>query len=263
MSVKSILKKIIPERIRYYMRVVMSRVGMVASHTLYYIYGKRIDNPKDIPIIINNYNRLDYLKQLIGSLESRGYHNIRIIDNKSNYQPLLDYYDSCPYKVYRLDKNVGYLSIWQTDIYKEYIRSYYVYTDSDMRITDDCPDDFMAKFVGILKKYPMAQKAGFGLKIDDLPDTFKNKDKVLKHEARFWHFPVGDDVYAAEIDTTFALYRPFCKGKAARWQRTFRTGGKYQIHHLPWYVDSENMTEEEQYYVNTIAQSTYWSQQAK
>lgn len=262
MSFKQIIKPYIHPRLRYYLRVVYCRLGMILSHLIYWVKGVRIDDPKDIPIIINNYNRLDYLTQLIASLEARGYRNIRIIDNKSNYPPLLKYYDTCPYKVYRLAENVGYLAIWETDIYKEYEKSYYVYTDSDMRIVDECPDDFMDKFINILEKYPMAQKAGFGLKIDDLPDTFKNKQTVLDHEARFWHYPVGDDVYDAEIDTTFALYRPFCKGKADRCQKTYRTGGRYQIHHLPWYVNSAELTEEEQYYVDTITRSTYWSQQA-
>ena len=262
MSIKKILKSIIPYRARYCMRVVLGRCEILISHIRYMVGGIRIDNPKDIPVIINNYNRLDYLKQLIESLESRGYRNINIIDNNSTYPPLLEYYDTCPYKVYRLDRNVGYLALWETYIYKVYCRSYYVYTDSDMRITDDCPDDFMQKFVDILKNDPMAQKAGFGIKIDDLSDSFKNKKQVLEHEARFWTKPVGDDVYRAEIDTTFALYRPFCKGKATRWHKTYRTGGRYQIHHLPWYVDSSNLTEEEQYYVSNISQSTHWSKQA-
>ena len=50
---------------------------------------------KEIPIIINNFNRLDTLQKLIASLEIRGYRNIYIIDNLSTYPPLLDYYKSC------------------------------------------------------------------------------------------------------------------------------------------------------------------------
>ena len=55
---------------------------------------------KDIPIVINNYNRITTLLQLINGLESRGYRNIYIIDNKSTYPPLLEYYKNCPYTVY-------------------------------------------------------------------------------------------------------------------------------------------------------------------
>ena len=49
---------------------------------------KRI-NYKDIPIIINNYNRLEMLTKLIHGLENKGYHNLYIIDNQSTYPPLL------------------------------------------------------------------------------------------------------------------------------------------------------------------------------
>ena len=202
------------------------------------------------------------MMELISSLTERGYHNIFIIDNDSSYPPLLEYYKHCPYKVFRLDSNAGYLALWKTDIYKRFRNSYYVYTDSDMKIDEGCPADFMDKFIDVLNHFPMAQKVGFGIMIDNLPDHFKNKEKVIAHESQFWTKPVSEDVYEAQIDTTFALYRPFCKGKADRNQKTYRTGGKYVIQHLPWYVDSLNLSEEERYYVETITQSTHWSQQA-
>lgn len=41
-----------------------------------------------IPIIINNFNRLHYLTQLIDSLEKRGVKNIHILDNNSTYVTL-------------------------------------------------------------------------------------------------------------------------------------------------------------------------------
>ena len=62
---------------------------------------------------------------------------------------------------------------------------------------------------------------------------------------------------------TFALYRPYCKGVANIYSEVYRTSTPYLIRHLPWYVNSENMSEEEQYYVNNITQSTHWSIQAQ
>jgi hypothetical protein len=162
-----------------------------------------------------------------------------------------------------LDQNVGYLAMWQTDIYKLFQKSYYVYTDSDMEIDDECPDDFMRRFIEMLEKYPFAQKVGFALRVDDLPECYCNKESVINHEERFWRKEVENGVYDAEIDTTFALYRPFCGGKADRFQKTYRTGGKYLIKHLPWYVDSSDLSDEEIYYINSISQSTHWSQQSK
>ena len=262
-AIKNLIKKIAPLWMIHIYHKVRCTAGIILSRIRYSLFGIRIEDPKRIPIIINNFNRLHYLKELVESLTSRGYDNIYIIDNNSNYPPLLEYYETCGFEVFRLKENVGYLALWQTGIYDRFKKSYYVYTDSDMRICDVCPDDFMHKFLSAIEKYPLAQKVGFGIMIDDLPDSFKNKQKVRYHESRFWKDEVEEGIYAAEIDTTFALYRPFCGGKADKYQKTYRTGMPYMIHHLPWYVDSENMTDEEKYYVDNIRQSTHWSQQSK
>lgn len=242
-------------------KTVICRLGIIISHIRYKLFGRAINNPYDVPIIINNYNRLTYLKLLIDSLTVRGYHNIYIIDNNSTYPPLLDYYTVCPYKVFRLNRNVGYLAIWKTDIYKQFWKSYYVYTDSDMEIDENCPDNFIQKFIDILEKYPWCQKAGFALRIDNLPDCYHNKESVIFHESRFWEDEIEDGIYQAEIDTTFALYRPFSGGKADRYQKTYRTGFPYVIKHMPWYADSSSLSSEDEFYINTITQSTHWSQQ--
>lgn len=212
----------------------------------------------NIPIIINNFNRLAFLKKLINSLESRGYSNIYIIDNHSTYPPLLEYYNSCPYTVFRLNKNVGFKAIWETGIYEQFKHDYYVYTDADMEIDEMCPKDFMNHFVDILEKYPTAQKVGFGIRIDDLPDSYTNKNKVIEWEGQFWSNEIEPGIYLAAVDTTFALYRPFCGGTADWNQKVFRTGSPYLIRHLPWYNLDESISEEK-YYLSSINTSTHWS----
>lgn len=238
-------------------------IVMIFNHIRFLIFGKKICNIKDIPIIINNYNRLEYLLKLIHSLESRGYYNIYIIDNNSTYKPLLEYYKKTPYKVFMLNKNIGYKALWSTPIFNKFKNSYYVYTDSDLEICEDCPDNFMEYFYKILLKYPFSHKVGFGLKIDDLPDSFKLKNKVIDWEKRFWINEKEKGVYIAEIDTTFALYRPYCYGGATRNKETYRIGHPYLMRHLPWYVDSFNLSEEDIYYINSISQSTHWTVQNK
>lgn len=216
-------------------------------------------NYKKIPIIINNFNRLSFLKKLINSLEKRGYHNIYIIDNNSTYPPLLEYYKKCPYTIFRLKQNVGYKAIWDTNIYNIFKKSFYVYTDSDMEIDESCPDDFMKFFLNVHKKHPHCQKVGFGIRIDNLPNCFCNKKKVITYENQFWENEISPKVYKAMIDTTFALYKPFEGGPANPLKETYRTGFPYVIKHLPWYLDSSNYNDEEIYYLNTITQSTHWS----
>lgn len=259
MGLKSKIDSILPGFIKDAVHLYYHRAVILFNKLRWACCGNKVSNVKDIPIIINNYNRLSFLKSLVNSLTVRGYKNIYILDNNSSYPPLLEYYKNCPYNVVMLGKNIGYKALWESGIFDKFKDSYYVYTDSDMEIDEGCPDDFMQHFVDLLKKYPFSQKVGFGLRIDDLPDHFVNKDKVIAHESSFWEKEIEPGLFKAAIDTTFALYRPYCKGVASIYQEVYRTGGAYLIRHLPWYADSGNLTEEEQYYVNTIVQSTHWS----
>lgn len=241
--------------------VLRNRLLILFANIKYYFRSKTIAkslNYYDVPIIINNFNRLGYLQKLIESLEIRGYSNIYIIDNNSTYPPLLEYYKSCPYIVYRLNKNVGFKAIWETDIYEQFKHDYYVYTDSDMEIDKACPNNFMEHFVKILQRYKTAQKVGFGIRIDDIPDSYVNKDRVIQWENQYWTNEVEPNLFVANIDTTFALYRPYCKGESNPNQKVFRTGSPYLIKHLPWYSLMEYKSEEE-YYLSTINRLTHWS----
>jgi len=208
--------------------------------------------------------RLSTLKQLICSLERYGISNIHIIDNASSYQPLLDYYEEeCKYEVIYLNENMGPYSIWKTDVYKRFWKTFYIYTDSDVVIDEICPEKFISLLVSIFKKYPLCQKVGFGIRIDDLPDYFDNKEKVISHESQFWEKKVRSykncDIYYADIDTTFALYGPYCKGGCNRNKIMIRTGFPYVIRHLPWYLDTRNLSAEEVYYVRSCCQPTHWT----
>lgn len=226
--------------------------------------SKRVIDYFDIPIVINNYNRLATLQILIEGLENRGYRNIHIIDNASTYPPLLDYYRTCPYTIYMLNRNVGHLAVWETGIYKQFTNSYFAYTDSDLQIHEDCPSDFIERFVCLLKKYPSALKVGFSIAIDDLPDCYDQKEKIKNWESQFWKREVEPNVFKAPIDTTFAVHKPFFKGELVNFRhRYLRVGFPYTVRHLPWYVDSANPSCEERYYVSHIQTSTHWSEQAK
>lgn len=223
------------------------------------LFPSKIKDFKKIPIIINNRNRLTFLLQLIKSLEVRGYYNIYIIDNNSSYTPLLEYYKKCPYHIFRLDSNVGHLALWKTKIYKRFINDFYVYTDPDVVPVEECPDDFLLFFVESLKKHKFAQKVGFSLKIDDLPDSFSKKKEVIKWERRYFETKADDQLYLAQVDTTFALYRPWANNGANYCVQTFRTAYPYSARHMPWYINSSNLPEEEQYYLEHSETSTHWT----
>tara|TARA_Y100001972_G_scaffold127643_1_gene185137 strand:- start:611 stop:1303 length:693 start_codon:yes stop_codon:yes gene_type:complete len=220
--------------------------------------SRKIRDTRNIPIVINNFNRFTYLKQQIERFEALGYTNIYIIDNQSTYPPLLKYYDQLPYTIFRLNKNVGHLSLWKTIIFKWFEHDYYVYTDPDIYPGDDCPDNFMEYFKSILNTYPEYSKVGFALAIDDLPDHFDDKQKVKDWEDMYWQMKMQADteIYIAKIDTTFALYRPGAKG--GWWVPAMRVAGKYTARHLPWYRNSSVIDEEEQYFIEHASGSSSW-----
>ncbi len=228
------------------------------------------DDLKEIPIIINNFNRLTFLRMQIESLEKRGYRNICIIDNASTYPPLLEYYKSTPHTVFRLEKNMGYLALWESGIHKKFRNRFFVYTDPDVVPADECPDDFMEHFYKLLTRYKGAIKAGFGLKIDDLPACYSHRQEVIDWERQFWKEELEKDVYKADIDTTFALYKPGIKHRLRGLKKDgsynvgyhIRTGGIYTARHMPWYNDDSHPDEEEKYYIASIAKPTHWSQKA-
>ncbi len=198
-----------------------------------------------IPIIINNRDRLEPLRQLLTWLKRAGHRNIVIIDNDSSYAPLLAYYPRCPYRVIHLGENVGHLAAWTRGIVEEVAHDqYYVMTDPDIVPVEYCPTDALAHFYSILDRYPERLKVGFGLKIDDLPVRYKFAAEVKAWEGQFWTKPVEPGVYDAPIDTTFALYRPGTSGYVS----ALRTGEPYVARHTPWYSSTRHPDREELYY---------------
>lgn len=214
-------------------------------------------SPMSTPILVNNFNRLSCLKRLVDALRMRGYENIYVIDNSSTYEPLLDYYDSERLRVFYLSENVGYLALWRTGVGAHFVGNYYVYTDSDIEPTPECPGDFIEHFAHALNRHIGIDKVGFGLKIDDLPRHYALRDSVIEHEKQFLTSTLEPGLYRAPIDTTFALYRPGAAGGS--WLQCLRTGEPYVARHLPWYEDSACPTEEEKYYRQTTQTSTHWT----
>ncbi len=246
------------------MRNIFKYLKVYAQNIYFFIKEKikpsKINNEYEIPIIINNYNRLTTLKKLIEALTSRGYKNIYIIDNKSTYPPLLEYYQQCPFTIYKLKENLGFKALWKSELKKKFCNDYYVYTDSDVVPADYCPDNFLAHFHRILKEKPFARKIGLSLRIDNLPESYHNKEKVIEWESQFYKHPVSKELYRAPIDTTFALYRPYVGLSRSRFVEAYRTAYPYQAEHLPWYVDTAHMPEEEKYYISHCTQKTEWSE---
>ena len=210
---------------------------------------------RDIPIFINSRDRVTYLRRLVEWLLRAGYRCIYILDNASTYPPLLDYYASIAkhpnVRVIYLP-NLGHTAIWLSGILdKLQIKTVYAYTDSDVLPVDDCPEDVLLRLFRLLQRYPMVEKAGLGIEYSDI--TFWDKENVQAEHQNFYKVPLEKNVYFAPVDTTFALYRPI------RHYSLFyavRTTGRLWLRHLPWYLDRDNLPEEERYYMEHANKSS-------
>jgi hypothetical protein len=216
-------------------------------------------NCAEIPVIINNKNRLTYLLQLIEWLESTGMKNIIILDNQSTYPPLLEYYSQSPYKIIYLNRNVGPRAIWECDETKDILRDFYIYTDPDVLPDDSCTMDTLKKMHTALQGNFSIDKIGLGLRIDDLPDHYKLHKEVVEWESQFWNQPVNDFIFKAPVDTTFALYAPYASGGGEC--KAYRTNYPFVARHLPWYENSSDPTAENLYYTRNAAQNqSHWTE---
>lgn len=201
---------------------------------------------KDIPIVINNFNRITMLKNLIGQLEGMGYNNIWILDNASTYPPLLEWYqqNASKYTIRGFDRNYIQNCIYDCGILPEFQGKYewIVYTDPDLELNPNTPHDFVDQLIGYAKSLNY-QKAGLAIKIDDLPDTaLGNTNRFW--EGRWWTQPLGNNLYDAQIDTTFAVIQP---SNGLVW-KALRVAGDFECRHLPWYLDLGNLDAEERHY---------------
>lgn len=200
---------------------------------------------KSVPIFINVRDRLEPLAKLLEWLRKAGHHNIVLINVASTYPPLLRFLGSCPYRVVNLKRNLGPFALWLLPEFRKVVREqWFVYTDSDVVPAEDCPLDAVAYLHRLLQQFPLHLKAGLGLRLDDLPDCYRQKQKVIEWESGLYGRELMPGVFQADVDTTFALYRPH----APRTCPAIRTRGLYEARHTPWYADSANPDEEEVYY---------------
>jgi hypothetical protein len=199
------------------------------------------------PVFVPVRDRVTPLRALIDWLERAGQEHIWLIDNASTYEPLIAFLDETPHHVVRLDHNLGHRSPWMSGTVQRHAHGrHFVVTDPDVVPDPACPLDALDHFRSLLDRHHMFHKAGFGLRIDDLPDTYALAADVRAWEARFWQHEIEPGVYHADIDTTFAMYKPLDIRHDDH--LSLRTGPPYVARHLPWYVRPGELSDEERHY---------------
>jgi hypothetical protein len=211
-----------------------------------------------VPIFINVRDRLSCLEKLLKWLERAGHRNIILIDNASTYPPLLNFLGQSTYRTIRLKHNIDQTALWRVKELRSIIANqWFVCTDPDVIPSDICPLNAVAHLYGLLQTFPHYLKAGLGLQLDDIPECYHLKHHVIDWETKLIGEEIAPDVFEADVDTTFALYRP---GTPYVIGPSIRVYGKYSAHHLPWYANSSQPDQEEQYYrSHALSYVTTWN----
>ncbi len=239
-------------------------------HTLF--HKIELDQSKldkhSMPILINNFNRVTLLKKQIDwllSLDDKV--SIIIVDNKSTYPPLLDFYRKIDHPSIQV-VHLGFNS-WRKGV--EYIGSKklsqfdkFVITDVDLLPYPDVPKDLLTHLSNLLDKYPKYNHIGTSLEINDIPNKNPLRDQIIKFESKYWapKTPLlNDEVYSACIDSTFAMYRSDSNILAI--EPSLRTNRPYTLKHLDWYLAPEDFSDEYIYYLKSCKSFATWATQLK
>ncbi|MGI9577693.1 MAG: glycosyltransferase family 2 protein [Microthrixaceae bacterium] len=190
-----------------------------------------------MPVFITVRDRLAPLRELVDWLERAGSAEIVLVDNDSAYPPLLDWLESSPHRVVRVGANLGPRAAWLAGLVQAVgLDRPYVVSDPDVVPDQRCPLDLIEHLAGLLDRFPELDRVGPALRIDDLPADGVHTADVKAWEAQFWRYQIEHGSFIADIDTTFALYRP---GRRRPGRPSVRTGEPYVARHLPWYQVGE------------------------
>jgi hypothetical protein len=212
------------------------------------------------PVFIVCRDRLTGLTELLDWLERAGHADeVYLIDNDSEWEPLLDFYATTRHTVIRTGSNTGHLAGWTLGLIHKHVRGRrFIVTDPDIVPIEDCPLDAVERMAAVLDKSSQAVKCGFGIKVDDIAEWCR--EGIQAWEAPFWRlYDSRIGAYKAPIDTTFALHSPKSAARH-RYKPAWRLPAPYLVRHLPWYSDPLNLTAEDAHYIARADKSvSNWS----
>ena len=201
---------------------------------------------KPIKAFIINRNLLSTLKHTVEFLQRNDKIEVWILDQNSTYPPLLDYYSTNPCNIYYCKANIGHLAYWS--VQELHDDNYFIVCDPDCTY-NGIPDDWLDVMLSVLNDTTVF-KVGFSIDVSNLPPTTLGKHQK-EYQQIFWK-DKNKYGWIADIDTTFALYRPNSQfGYSA-----IRLDVPYTMQHYPWYIIEDNITEEWMYYLSNVEKSS-------
>ena len=219
-----------------------------------------------IPIFIITYNRLEVLEESFRSVQHlTGDYTVIFSDNNSTYKPLIQWLQT--------KEKEGYTVFWNktsnlyneidnaiTKWYKTNDASHFVIMDPDVVI--DCPLDLLSVLRRLLDAHPNISRAGPVMRWSDIPTHYPLRQRVITKQNRLYgskqkHHIDRIPFVFSDIDTTFTMFRKgFRKFKNVH--SAVVTMAPYEVKHLDWYIDVNNMTDEQRSYCLNRNQFSHW-----
>ena len=213
---------------------------------------------KNMSCVIIGFNQPTYIKNMINQLEKYT-NDIIIIDNNSDFKPLLDYYENeYKYTLFKMKSNLGH-KVYEKSFIDKIIGDIFILTDPDLEFNKNLPNNFIENIINI-SNYFQAEKVGFALeyKGNNIRKDIKAFGKSIEEwEKQYWttsfYYP-EHEIWSAAIDTTFCLINKKNKGGH------YRIGNNYLCKHLPWYIDFEKNIPKDEYdhYLKNNVSTNYW-----
>ena len=213
---------------------------------------------KNMSCIIIGFNQPTYIKKMVTQLEKYKT-DIIIIDNNSDFKPLLDYYkNDYKYTLLKMKTNIGH-KVYEKSFMEKIIGDIFIVTDPDLEFNKYLPSNFIENMINI-SNYFQAEKVGFALeyKANNIRKDIKAFGKSIEEwEKQYWttsFFYPNHEIWSAAIDTTFCLINKQNKGGH------YRIAGNYLCKHLPWYIgfEKEIPIDEYNYYLKNNISTNYW-----
>lgn len=200
------------------------------------------------PIYLTNMNRLTTTKKMVEDLfRLNGNAKINIIDNASTYPPLLKWYNEIKndVNIIRQSTNLGPWTFFYSGHFSNCEEDFYVYSDADLELNPNMPSNWQEIMMEYYKKYD--RKPSLVLRLDDVPES-ETKNHITYHQGVCWYPTEDENIYKAVTDMTFSFD---AKSAGYRYE-SIRMGGDFACRHIPWYLDFNNLSEEEKYYLNNL-----------
>ena len=228
----------------------------------------------NIPVILVSYNNAVYLKLTLEQLNRYGIIPV-ILDNcstDSSSQKFLHHAEENGLaSVVFLPKNYGHLVGFLKPIYS-LLPDVFAYSDPDLLYNKKLPENFLQELSSLNRRFNV-YKSGFALDLmqsEEIIDAtieckkikpieFDQDFSIRDWEGQFWRFKLEHEkleVYAAKIDTTFAVYD---KNKyRGDFFDAVRVAGEFSCIHLPWFPNKDIMTGQEKKNYLEGNSSTSW-----